>query len=48
MSMSRVYITISPEMKKALERMSKAKGYLKIQDLIREILADWYAKQEKE
>jgi len=46
MSMPRIYVTVSPEIEKELDRVRKVKGYLKNQDLIREILSDWYSKQQ--
>ena len=45
--MPKVYIAISPAIEKELQRVKEEKGYLKIQDVVREILGEWYENRKK-
>lgn len=41
--MSRIFVYVSKEVEREIEKYQKEKGYLKVQDAVRDILGEWYA-----
>lgn len=48
MSMARIYVAISSELEAELGKAKQEKGYLRIQDIIRDILGEWFSNRKKE
>jgi len=43
----RIFVMISNEVKKSLEEYKKEKGFLTIQEAVRDILGEWHKERER-